>query len=86
MIGVGFLWRQIKFTKEVGQLQCEDSLAKEYREIGSCTPTKAVLGSGLSPRESTLAFDELFRYFDLSNEQIVLKEDFKVDPVDWCYL
>lgn len=82
-LGVWFVWRQLQFQKTIAQLQFEDGLAKEYRELASRIPTKALLGSGLSPREYRDAFDELFRYIDLSNEQVLLRMSGRVGDSTW---
>lgn len=78
---------ELEQTKNIAQLQFEDGLAKEYRELTSRIPTKAMLGARLSPREYAGAFDELFRYVDLSNEQIMLRKHERISPevwVSWC--
>lgn len=83
VIGVGFVWKQIKLTKEIAQLNFEDGLAKEYRELASRIPTQALLGVGLSPKEYQETFDELFRYVDLSNEQINLRSRGRIREETW---
>ncbi len=83
VLGVGFVWKQIKLTKEIAQLEFEDGLAKEYRELASRIPTKALLGAGLSPKEYKDTFDELFRYVDLSNEQISLRSRDRIRDETW---
>jgi hypothetical protein len=83
VVGVGFVWKQIKLTKEIAQLEFEDGLAKEYRELASRIPTKALLGAGLSPKEYDETFDELFRYIDLSNEQIGLRSRDRIRDETW---
>jgi hypothetical protein len=83
MVGVWLVWGQIKLTKKITLLQFEDGLAKEYRDLASRIPTKALLGSGLSPDEFEKAFDELFRYIDLSNEQVALRQHDRVSDDTW---
>ena len=84
VLGVGFVWRQIKLTKEIAQLQFEDGLAKEYRELASRIPTKALIGAGLSPHQYSDTFDELFRYIELSNEQIALRARGRIGDQTWA--
>lgn len=74
---------QLLLTQKIAQLQFEDGLAKEYRELASRIPTKALLGAGLSPREYEDAFDELFRYIDLSNEQVFLRKSDRIGESTW---
>jgi hypothetical protein len=82
-VGVVFVWLQLITAKDIAQLQFEDGLAKEYRELANRIPTKALLGSQLSPKEYQAAFDELFRYIDLSNEQVILRKHRRITPESW---
>lgn len=75
---------ELEQTKNIAQLQFEDSLTKEYRELASRIPTKALLGSGLSPKDYEGAFDELFRYIDLSNEQVLLRKADRIGDDTWA--
>lgn len=83
VIAVGLVWQQLQQTQFITQLQFEDGLAKEYRELASRIPTKALLGAGLSPKEYEDSFDELFRYIDLSNEQVLLRKYGRIGEVAW---
>lgn len=83
MAGVWFVWQQVRLTKEIAKDEFEDGLAKEYRELASRIPTKALLGSGLSPQDYERTFDELFRYIDLSNEQVALCMRDRVRDETW---
>lgn len=74
---------ELKQTKVIAQLQYEDTLEKEYRDIAARVPTKALIGGGLSPQEYEDAFDELFRYFDLSNKQVMLRKQGRVGDFTW---
>ena len=81
--GVFLVWQQVKITKSISQLQFEDLLEKEYRDLAARIPTKALIGFGLSPVEYTEAFDELFRYFDLSNKQVMLRKQGRIGDATW---
>ncbi|HXU93836.1 MAG TPA: hypothetical protein VFP33_09295 [Gallionella sp.] len=72
-VGVWYARQQLISSRGLAQLQFEDSLAKEYREIANRIPTKALLGSDLSDDEYAKAFDDIFHYIDLSNEQVYLR-------------
>ena len=63
----------------------EDSMAREYRELASTLPTKALLGEQLTDEEYREHFDEFYRYFDLSNEQAFLHERGRICPATWKY-
>jgi hypothetical protein len=39
-VGVIFAFGQLRVSKNIAQLQFEDGLAKEYRELASRIPTK----------------------------------------------
>lgn len=81
--GVIFVWQQLQETGEIARLQFEDGLAKEYRELIGRIPTKSMLGVVLSPAEFAAAFDELFRYIDLSNEQVMLRKNERISVEVW---
>lgn len=71
--GVWYARRQLQTSREIYQLQFEDALAKEYRDLANRIPTKALLGAELSEDEYNKAFDDIFHYIDLSNEQVCLR-------------
>ncbi|TLU54327.1 MAG: hypothetical protein FDX02_04985, partial [Chlorobium sp.] len=83
MVGVVLVVFQLKTTKDIAQLQFEDSMAKEYRNLVHRLPTKALLGQELSDWEFQKAFDEFFHYIDLSNEQVFLRQQGKVGQEVW---
>ena len=82
-IGVIFVWLQFITAREIAQLQFADGLDKEYPELANRIPTKALLGSRLSPKEYEAAFDEWFRYFDLSNDQVILRKHSRIGFEVW---
>ena len=84
MCGVLLVWKQLRLTKSIAQLQFEDTLEKEYRELVSNIPTKALLDSDLTEDEYRQNFDELFRYFDLSNRQVSLRKDGRIGKATWA--
>jgi len=77
---VGF---QLKTSKDIAQQEFENSMAKEYRDLVNRLPTKALLGATLSEDEYQEAFDELFHYIDLSNEQVFLRKQGRVGEEVW---
>jgi hypothetical protein len=84
-VGVLFAYRQLCTSKKIAQAQFEDGLAKEYRELTSGIPTKALLGENLSESEYQDSFDELFRYVDLTNEQVSLRQLGRISEEVWWY-
>lgn len=86
-MAVIFAMLQLFATKQIAQLQFEDSLDKEYRDLVARIPTKALLGESLSSKERDDAFDEFYRYFDLCNQQIFLRKNERIDKkvwAEWC--
>ena len=81
--GVWYARHQLKTSREIAQLQFEDALAKEYRELAKELSKKALLGESLSDEEYDEAFDELYRYVDLSNEQITLRQRGRITADVW---
>lgn len=63
----------------------EDSLAKEYRDIAATLPVEALLGELLSDVEHTDKFDEFYRYFDLCNQQVFLRQSGRVSDKTWKF-
>ncbi|GLT22315.1 hypothetical protein GCM10007933_17740 [Zoogloea oryzae] len=82
-IGVLCAFGQLNASKHIAQLQFEDGLAKEYRELASQIPTKALLGQALDDEEYESAFGQLFRYIDLSNEQVCLRRRKRISADVW---
>lgn len=77
--------RQLVLTKNQAIVSFEDSFAKEYRELASKLPTKALLGGVLSEEEYNKHFDELYHYIDLCNEQVFLKNTGRISDSTWKF-
>lgn len=85
--GILIAGRQLKLTQKQAETAFEDSLAREYRELAQRLPTAALLGEPLHPKAQENALDELYRYIDLSNEQVFLRMQGRItEPtwVNWC--
>jgi hypothetical protein len=82
-VGVWYARRQLLTSREISQLQFEDSLAKEYRDLANRIPTKALLGEELSEDEYLNIFDDIFHYIDLSNEQVCLRFHGRIGKDVW---
>lgn len=83
--GVLFAFRQLRLSKLIAQTQFEDNLAREYRELAATLPVEALLGEDLPDEEYMQAFPRLYRYIDLCNEQIFLRQQERVRPEVWNY-
>lgn len=86
-VGVGIAAYQIWVGRVQSVTQFEDSFAKEYREVAAKIPPRALLGAELTDeeKETRQYFDELFRYFDLCNEQIFLRQKNRIRPETWVF-
>lgn len=82
-VGVWYARSQLKNSRDIAQLQFEDALGKEYRDVANRLTPKALLGEELSDQEYQDAFDELFHYVDLSNEQVSLRQRGRIGPEVW---
>ncbi|CAI8884231.1 hypothetical protein [Pseudomonas serboccidentalis] len=82
-IGVWYARHQLKTSRDIAQLQFEDALGKEYRELAGELSKKALMGEYLSDSEYEESFDELYRYIDLTNEQISLRERGRITKEVW---
>jgi len=83
--GVLLAYQQLRLSRKIAELNFEDGLAKEYRQlIGDRNlPAKALLGTVLSDDAYEHAFDELFRYIDLTNAQISLRQNERIGKKTW---
>ena len=74
---------QIRISQEHETTRFEDAMAREYRDITQRIPTRAMLGEPLSDAEFQEAFDEFYRYFSLSNEQVYYWKSGRVRRGTW---
>ena len=73
------MWRNANQSKTT----FEDSLTKEYREIIRKIPYKALVGDNVSDKEENIAFNEIFNYMDICNEQIFLRIEGRIRKNTW---
>lgn len=76
---------QLVLAKHQAITGFEDSFAKEYRELASKLPTKALLGEPLTDDEYNSHFDEMYHYFDLCNEQAFLFKAGRISNETWAF-
>jgi hypothetical protein len=84
-VGVPVAAWQLVLAKRQGVTSFEDSVVKEYRELAASLPTKALLGEPLSPEEQQAALDEFYRYFDLCNHQVFLRQQKRITNKTWIF-
>src|SRR5690349_20192871 len=76
---------QIRLTKLQAQTDFEDDLSREYRSIIQYLPAHAFFEQA-PDRVGSEEINAFFRYFDLSNEQLLLAEQGRVretTAADW---
>ena len=76
---------QLVLSKRQAVTTFEDSLAKEYRDIAATLPVKALLGEVLDDSVHIDKFDEFYRYFDLCNQQVFLRQSSRVSDRTWQF-
>jgi hypothetical protein len=82
-VGVFFAAAQLRLSQQNETTRFEDEVAREFREIVQRIPTAAMLGEALEEVEYAKAFDELYRYFSLSNEQVFLWRNRRIRKRTW---
>jgi hypothetical protein len=83
-VGVLFAWRQIRLTTNQAASSFEDELTAQYREIASRLPVAALLGETLNDSIQQNALSDFYRYIDLTNEQIFLRQQGRVRESTWA--
>jgi len=71
--------RALRHTRQQARTAFEDSLAREYRDIAGRLPPAAFFQHGQAQLNEEQK-QALFRYFDLSNEQLRLIEEERIRP------
>jgi hypothetical protein len=84
-VGVIVAAWQLKMTKKQAITTFEDRIGREYRDLAALIPTKALLGEPLKDEEYTAAFDKLYRYIDLTNEQVFLRQIGRISRRTWNF-
>lgn len=76
-------YRQLRLASRNSQASFEDNLAREYRRILGKLPLKALLGQELDPAALDAALPDFYAYFDLTNEQLMLRAQGRVSESTW---
>ena len=58
-------------------------MANQYRDIIKDIPVKALLGEELNPKEMDESLMSFYRYVDLTNEQICLRQQNRISEHTW---
>ncbi len=76
---------QLYLTHRQAVTSFEDTLAHEYRELAGKLPPEAFYGQELAVEVFQRKRDEFYRYFDLTNEQIYLRQIGRVSKQTWIF-
>lgn len=82
-IGVIVAARQLTLSKRQSRTQFEDDLAREYRALVERIPVKALFGEVLEQAEYEQNLHLFYRYIDLSNEQVFLRQKERLSSETW---
>lgn len=82
-IGVIFAGWQLRAAKRQARTDFEDSLNRDYRETIRALPIGALLGDVLSEAELLEHLADFYRYVDLCNEQIFLRQKDRISTSTW---
>lgn len=82
-IGVIVAARQLTLSKRQTRTQFEDDLAREYRALVERIPIKALFGEALEQDEYEENLHLFYRYIDLSNEQVFLRQKVRLSFDTW---
>jgi hypothetical protein len=81
--GVGTAVVQLRMSRIQNRTEFEDSLTREYREIARELPIDVFLNKALSPEELSDHRNAFYRYFDLCNEQVFLRQTNRISRTTW---
>jgi len=82
-VGVLLTLRQLRFNETQAQASFEDGLTASYRRIVAELPIGALLNETLAPDEAASARSAFYRYFDLCNEQVFLRDNHRLSDETW---
>jgi hypothetical protein len=74
---------QLLITKKINQTQFEDGLVDHYRQIIKMIPVEALLGKELTLEETNETQNGVYFYIDLSNDQVILRQNGRVSRATW---
>jgi len=84
-VGVLLVCLQLWLAKRRAVTAFEDTLAKEFRETVKKLPVRALLGEPLDERERQQYLNDFYRYVDLTNSQVFLRQIGRISKKTWAY-
>jgi hypothetical protein len=82
-IGVSLAYWELRRSEKQRRTDFEDGFPREYRQLTQDLPVKALLGEPLDSDESAAARSAFFRYVDLCNEQVFLRQNNRISETTW---
>jgi len=82
-VGVFLAWFSLRRSYKQARTDFEDRFSQEYRQLSQTLPVKAFLGEPLTDPEAKEAQHAFFRYFDLCNEQVFLRQNRRISKQTW---
>jgi hypothetical protein len=83
VVGLYLTKKQLQQAEKLNASNFEDSFATQYREIVHQIPIKALLGESLTDQEIDANLDDFYRYADLCNEQVFLRQKGRIRKETW---
>jgi hypothetical protein len=82
-IGVVFVAFQFRQAKKQAQIAFEDDCTRQYRDIIQRISVRALLNESLDDELFEKDLNEIYNYFDLTNEQTFLRKQRRVTLATW---
>jgi hypothetical protein len=85
-VAVGFTAVQIALATRQERTQFEDNLVKEYRELLAALPREVLIQDAAAAETDACVTEHLpqfYRYFDLCNEQVFLRQKNRIGTDTW---
>lgn len=83
-IGVGLAALQLRQSQVQERSQFEDGITEQYRAIIRDLPLEALFGEVVEEATLKAALPDFYRYIDLCNEQIFLRQQGRVSKETWA--
>jgi hypothetical protein len=84
-LGVLVAVYQVRVTLRINKTNFEDVLSREYREITRRLPIDVMGGKPVPHLEILKYMDSFLGYFDLSNEQVFLRQTNRISKETWKF-